>query len=69
MRASLVALFLCSCGGSAQVGAYGAVSAACIAQERVIVERESTEEEDERDLAVTRAVCDAILRRIEEGAE
>jgi hypothetical protein len=53
------------CGG-AQVSAYAAVSAACSAQERFIVERDGTTyEQDATDIAATRGVCDAVLARIE----
>jgi len=58
-------LFL-GCGAAPQVGAYGVVGAACIAQERAIVDRAGTTfEQDTADLALVRTVCDAILTRIE----
>ncbi len=59
-----VALLLSGCQ-SWRVAAYGATVTACIAQERAIVVRESTREQDERDLAAVRFVCDAALARIE----
>lgn len=65
--AFLPALFaLTGCAGAAYAGSYGVVGAACIAQERAIVDRAgSTFEQDTADIALVRAVCDAILTRIE----
>lgn len=63
-------LILTSSGcGSSYVPMYSAVAGACIAQERAIVERpDSSEEEDRRDLASIRRVCDDLLSRIEAEA-
>lgn len=56
------------CAGS-YVPMYASVSGACIAQERSIVDRDgSSEEDDRRDLASLRSVCDDLLARIEEEA-
>lgn len=65
--AFLPALFaLTGCAGAAYAGSYGVVGAACIAQERAIVDRVgSTFEQDTADIALVRTVCDAILTRIE----
>lgn len=54
---------------SAQTTAFAATTAACVAQERAIVERESTREQDEHDLAIVRFICDAALARIEGGEQ
>jgi len=51
-----------SCGASPQVReAYALEAARCAAAERAIVERESTAEQDELDLAIERARCDRAL--------
>lgn len=59
-------LFIGGCGGS-YVPMYASVSAACLAQERSIVDRQgTTEEQDRTDLASIRNVCDDLLLRIEQ---
>lgn len=67
MRAIVLACALCSgCAATtAQVrAAYAAETAQCAFNERAIVSRPSTPEEDARDLAIERARCDARLREI-----
>jgi len=67
VASALVAMMLVGCGGAtaAQRTDYAAEVARCVAAERAIVDRESTEAEDAADLAVLRAECDANLERIE----
>jgi hypothetical protein len=72
--AALLALvFACStlpaCGASdAMRAAYAEEVARCTLNERAIVAREgTTEEEDAAALELERARCDAALRRVEEG--
>lgn len=53
-----------SCGATpGQREAYALETARCIANERAIVERDSGPEQDEIDLAIERARCDAALAR------
>lgn len=64
----LVLIFLVGCGGaSAQVRtAYSIEIAHCAANEHEIVARQgTTRAQDEHDLAVERARCDAALHAIE----
>jgi hypothetical protein len=56
----------CGAASSEQRSAYAIEQARCIANERAIVDRVSTEEEDRRDLAAERARCDAALDAIYE---
>ena len=71
--ALLVLAFACStlpaCGASdAMRAAYAEEVARCTLNERAIVAREgTTEDEDAQALELERARCDAELRRIEEG--
>ena len=59
---AFVALTLSACGASAVTrSTYALEQARCIANEREIIDRESTEEEDTRDMAIERARCDAAL--------
>lgn len=71
MRAAIgLALVLAACGGvsAATRASYSAEVARCIAAERAIIERQGTTyEQDQRDLAVERARCDAALNAIEEA--
>ena len=60
-----LSLLVIGCGASPEVRANYAVEAArCITNERAIVDRASTAEEDARDLAIERARCDAALEAI-----
>lgn len=60
---------LCGCGASAATrSAYALEQARCIANERSIIDREgTTEEQDRADMASERARCDAALDAIEAG--
>lgn len=66
----VVGLLLASCGASAELRAsYSLEVTRCIANERAIVDRQgSTREQDEADLAIERARCDAALAAIEGGS-
>ncbi len=56
------------CGASAVTrSSYALEQARCLANEREIIERVSTAEEDDRDMAIERARCDAALDAIEGG--
>ncbi len=62
----LLAALAAHCSGCGGVSveartAYAVESARCVANERAIVDRVSTEEEDRRDIAIERARCDAAL--------
>jgi hypothetical protein len=65
-RLTLALALVSGCGAtSAQVQArYAAEVAQCAFNERAIVSRPTTPEEDARDLAIERARCDARLREI-----
>lgn len=61
------ALLIAHCG-AVQISAYKATSDACHAVERGIIARPvatTTRERDTNDIAGVRAVCDALLTRIE----
>lgn len=64
----LLAYVVAACGSASPAvkGAYSLEAARCIANEREIVERSgTTEEQDRADLAAERARCDAELAQIE----
>lgn len=65
-RIALVLVLVSGCGATtAEVRArYAAEVAQCAFNERAIVSRPTTPEEDARDLAIERARCDQALRQI-----
>lgn len=69
MRGLILCLFLAGCGASVSNEtrtAYSIEIAHCAANERQIVDRPgTTREQDEHDLAVERARCDAATHAIE----
>lgn len=63
---SAVLLLSVGCGGAGRVSSYTAVNAACIQQERDIVEREGTSAlQDQAALDEVRSACDRLLLAIE----
>lgn len=69
-RIALLAALLTACSGptAAVRTAYSVEVAHCIANERAIVDRQgTTEEQDRADLAAERARCDAALSAAEHG--
>lgn len=64
---ALVAAFFSGCGASAATrSAYALEQARCIANERSIIDREGTTEEQDREaMRVERERCDAALHEIE----
>ncbi len=61
----LAFVFVAGCGASGAVrSAYALEQARCLANERQIIDRESSEAEDDRDMAAERARCDAALLAI-----
>jgi hypothetical protein len=70
--AVVLVLAFVGCGGASDAlrAAYATEAARCVANERAIVDRQgTTEEQDRADLALERTRCDAALAGIEEGAQ